>query len=144
MVFRRRRGSVALIGRVRAIGFLSAIRILMIFRCRVAMWLYVLETFLATALHCLAPLWKILQYLQSWQIVIYSNLCKHEHGFYLCATIYFAVYHMLFIYLKLAIGVKILFEGRCWSKNCFAHFSTHSFHCTFIMISVKKYGKKTK
>ena len=25
-------------------------------------------------------------------------------------------------------------KGRCWSKNCFAHFSIHSFHFTFIMI----------
>ena len=28
-------------------------------------------------------------------------------------------------------------KGRCWSKNCFAHFSIHSFHFTFIMISIK-------
>ena len=27
-------------------------------------------------------------------------------------------------------------------KNYFAHFSTHSFHCTFIMISVKNMEKK--
>ena len=32
-------------------------------------------------------------------------------------------------------------KGRCWSKNCFAHFSTYSFHCAFIMISMKKYGE---
>ena len=37
-----------------------------------------------------------------------------------------------------------MFKGRCWSKNCFANFSTHSFHCTFNMISIKKYGEKTK
>ena len=30
--------------------------------------------------------------------------------------------------------------GGCWSKNCFAHFSTQSFHCIFI-ISMKKYGE---
>ena len=35
-------------------------------------------------------------------------------------------------------------KGRCWSKNCFAHFSIHSFHFTFIMISMKKYGEKNK
>ena len=29
--------------------------------------------------------------------------------------------------------------GGGWSRNCFAHFSTHSFHCKFIMISMKKY-----
>ena len=28
-------------------------------------------------------------------------------------------------------------KGRCWSKNCFAHFSIHSFHFIFIMISIK-------
>ena len=33
------------------------------------------------------------------------------------------------------------FKGRCWSKNGFAHFSTHSFHCTFIMISMNKSGE---
>ena len=32
---------------------------------------------------------------------------------------------------------------RCWSKNCFAHFSIHSFHFTFIMISIKIW-RKTK
>ena len=32
--------------------------------------------------------------------------------------------------------------GGCWSKNYFAHFSTQPFHCTFIMISMKKYGEK--
>ena len=32
--------------------------------------------------------------------------------------------------------------GGCWSRNSFAHFSTHSFHCIFIMISMKKYGEK--
>ena len=36
------------------------------------------------------------------------------------------------------------FKGDCWSKNCFAHFPTQSFHCIFIMISMKKYGEKTK
>ena len=35
-----------------------------------------------------------------------------------------------------------LFKGRCWSKNCFAHFSIHSFHFTFIMISIKNMEKK--
>ena len=37
-------------------------------------------------------------------------------------------------------------HGRimCWSRNFFAHFSTQSFHCIFIMISMKKYGEKTK
>ena len=29
-----------------------------------------------------------------------------------------------------------------WSRNCFAHFSTLSLHCIFIMISMKKYGGK--
>ena len=33
-------------------------------------------------------------------------------------------------------------KGRCWSKNCFAHFSIHSFHFTFIMISIKNMEKK--
>ena len=33
-------------------------------------------------------------------------------------------------------------KGRCWSKNCFAHFSIHSFHFTFIMISIKNMKKK--
>ena len=37
-----------------------------------------------------------------------------------------------------------LFKGRCWSKNCFAHFSIHSFHFTFIMISIKNMEKKKK
>ena len=32
-------------------------------------------------------------------------------------------------------------KGRCWSKNCFAHFSIHSFHFTFIMISIKNMEK---
>ena len=32
----------------------------------------------------------------------------------------------------------------CWSKNYFAHFSTQTFHYTFIMISIKKYGEKKK
>ena len=36
--------------------------------------------------------------------------------------------------------VKI--KGRCWSKNCFAHFSIHSFHFTFIMIRIKNMEKK--
>ena len=34
--------------------------------------------------------------------------------------------------------------GGCWSKNYFAHFSTQPFNCTFIMISMKKYGEKIK
>ena len=34
--------------------------------------------------------------------------------------------------------------GGCQSENCFAHFSTHSFHCIFIMISVNNYGEKNK
>ena len=34
--------------------------------------------------------------------------------------------------------------GGCWSKNYLAHFSTHPFHCTFNMISMKKYGEKIK
>ena len=34
--------------------------------------------------------------------------------------------------------------GGYWSKNCFANFSTQSFHCIFIMISMKKYGEKNK
>ena len=29
-------------------------------------------------------------------------------------------------------------------RKTLAYFSTHSFHCTFIMISMKKYGEKTK
>ena len=33
-------------------------------------------------------------------------------------------------------------KGRYWSKNCFAHFSIHSFHFTFIMISIKNMEKK--
>ena len=33
-------------------------------------------------------------------------------------------------------------KGRCWSKNCFAHFSIHSFHFTFIMITIKIWRKK--
>ena len=33
-------------------------------------------------------------------------------------------------------------KGRCWSKNFFAHFSIHSFHFTFIMISIKNMEKK--
>ena len=33
-------------------------------------------------------------------------------------------------------------KGRCWSKNCFAHFSIHSFHFSFIMISIKNMEKK--
>ena len=33
-------------------------------------------------------------------------------------------------------------KGRCWSKNCFANFSIHSFHFTFIMISIKNMEKK--
>ena len=33
--------------------------------------------------------------------------------------------------------------GGCWSINCLAHFSTQSFHCIFIMISMKQYGEKT-
>ena len=43
--------------------------------------------------------------------------------------------------------ISIMFstlKGGCWSKNYFAHFSTQPFHCTFIMISMKKYGKKKK
>ena len=32
--------------------------------------------------------------------------------------------------------------GGCWSRNYFAHFSNQSFHCIFIMISMKKYGGK--
>ena len=24
---------------------------------------------------------------------------------------------------------------HCWSRNCFAHFSTHAFHCIFIIIT---------
>ena len=43
-----------------------------------------------------------------------------------------------------AVGVGFILsyplKGRCWSRNSFAHFSTNSFHCTFIMISMKKYG----
>ena len=35
-------------------------------------------------------------------------------------------------------------KGRCWSKNCFAHFSIHSFHFTFIMISIKNMERKKK
>ena len=38
----------------------------------------------------------------------------------------------------------LVLGARCWSKNCFAHFSIHSFHFTFIMISIKKYGEKNK
>ena len=37
---------------------------------------------------------------------------------------------------------KVVLRGGCWSKNYFAHFSTQPFHCTFIMISMKKYGEK--
>ena len=36
------------------------------------------------------------------------------------------------------------FKGRCWSKICFANFSTHSFHLTVIMISMRKYGEIKK
>ena len=43
-----------------------------------------------------------------------------------------------------ASHIHLSVKGRCWSKNCFAHFSTHSFLCTFIMISMKKYWEKTK
>ena len=31
--------------------------------------------------------------------------------------------------------------GEIWSENCFPNFSTHSSHCIFIMISVKKCGE---
>ena len=43
---------------------------------------------------------------------------------------------------ELTRGTTVQLKGRCSSKNCFARFSTHSFHCTFIMISMKKYGEK--
>ena len=39
---------------------------------------------------------------------------------------------------------QIQVKGKCWSKNCFAHCSTHLFHCTFVMISMKKYGRTSK
>ena len=34
------------------------------------------------------------------------------------------------------IDLRML-KGRRWRKCCFAHFSTNSFYCTFIIISVK-------
>ena len=34
--------------------------------------------------------------------------------------------------------------GRRMSENCIAHFSTQSFHCRFIMISVENCGEKAK
>ena len=34
--------------------------------------------------------------------------------------------------------------GVCWSINCLAHFSTQSFHCIFIMISMKNSEKNQK
>ena len=37
-----------------------------------------------------------------------------------------------------------LLRGGAGRKNCFAHFSIHSFHFTFIMISIKNMEKKTK
>ncbi len=40
--------------------------------------------------------------------------------------------------------LPLSFKGGCWSRNCFAHFSTQSFHCIFIIISMEKYGEKTK
>ena len=40
--------------------------------------------------------------------------------------------------------MKQIKGGGCWSKNCFAHFSTQSFHCIFIMTSMKKYREKNK
>ena len=47
-------------------------------------------------------------------------------------------------YFELKSWTVCQVKGRCWSKNYFAHLSTHSFHCTFIMISMKKYGQKIK
>ena len=35
-----------------------------------------------------------------------------------------------------------LLRGGAGRKNCFAHFSIHSFHFTFIMISIKNMEKK--
>ena len=46
------------------------------------------------------------------------------------------------VFLHFGHSLAPLSWGRCWSRNCFPHFSTHSFHCTFIMISMKKYGEK--
>ena len=40
------------------------------------------------------------------------------------------------------VGKIVKGGGGCWSRNCYAHFSTHSFHCTFIMINMKKYREK--
>ena len=39
--------------------------------------------------------------------------------------------------------IFILKEGS-WSINCFAHFSSHSFQCTFITKSMKKHGEQIK
>ena len=50
----------------------------------------------------------------------------------------------MFFFIVLAPGLVCMthlflgpVKGRCWSKNYFAHFSIHSFHFTFIMISIK-------
>ena len=52
----------------------------------------------------------------------------------------------MFFFIVLAPSVYDPFlgpvKGRCWSKNCFAHFSIHSFHFTFIMISIKNMEEK--
>ena len=48
---------------------------------------------------------------------------------------------------KLMNKYNTLFKGRCWSKNCFAHFSTHPFHSLYIYVyydQYEKYGEKKK
>ena len=45
--------------------------------------------------------------------------------------------------LSPSLQVVHLETFRLRSKNCFAHFSTESFHCIFIMISMKNMEKKT-
>ena len=44
--------------------------------------------------------------------------------------------------LQVCMHVEIYLRGGAGRQNCFAHFSTRSFHCTFIMISMKKYGER--
>ena len=55
-----------------------------------------------------------------------------------------SVSYLQWVMLGLILGA-LMFKGwGCWSRKCCAHFSTHSFHCTFIMISMKNMEKKSQ